>query len=187
MTYRPQSDLICSLPPALSDHLKKPYLASIESLGDDELNGGSVNKFQLGHSDEHSSSGISSACSGANSTEPSVHSTCSCCVLRSNSNLSLVRSASTNSNQSQCGCRAAQLDGYDADYCTNGKPNGLIYRSYPINQFGGPPASGVHTLSQLDRVIMEIVQTESAYVKDLNEIIEVGVLFLILEDFSAFL
>lgn len=185
----PNSNENFSSPPALSDHLKKPYLASIESLGDDELPNSNVNKFQLGHSDEHSSSGISSGChSGTNSsTEPSVHSTCSCCVLRSGSNLSLVRSASTNSNQSTCGCRGNpvdhnNLDAYEQDYCSagangNGKPesNDLIYRSYQHSSMNQQNSGGVHTLSQLDRVIMEIVQTESAYVKDLNEIIEVGV------------
>lgn len=136
---------------ALSD-LKKPYLASIESLGDDELNNSNnISKYQL-NLDERSSSGISSGCQSSStnsSTEPSVHSTCSCCVLRSNSNLSLVRSASTNSNQSHCKCN--HLD------------------SFELNQ-----QQTHHTLSQLDRVIMEIVQTETAYVKDLKEIIDVS-------------
>jgi len=149
---------------ALSDHLKKPYLASIESLGDDEVNGG--NKYSsLLNSDEHcSSSGISSGChshcdtnSASSSTEPSVHSTCSCCVLRSNSNLSLVRSESTTSSQSQCRCN--HMDNYEQEYSDK---QAIYY----------PTISNVNTLSQMDRVIMEIVQTETAYVKDLNEIIE---------------
>lgn len=181
-------DLVCSYSYrspslALSDHLKKPYLASIESLGDDELN---VNKYNQLNSDEHSlSSGISSGChshsetNSASSTEPSVHSTCSCCVLRSNSNLSLVRSASTNSNQSQCRC--SHLDNYEQDYCSTSDakrgddhlnhPNSLIYHPSAYQTINNQT---VNTLSQMDRVIMEIVQTESAYVKDLNEIIEVS-------------
>ena len=104
-----------------------------------------------------------------------MHSTCSCCVLRSNSNLSLVRSASTNSNQSQCRC--SHLDNYEQEFSESKDEhtNNLIYQ-HQVYQL----KSNVHTLSQLDRVIMEIVQTESAYVKDLSEIIEVSLLIFLL-------
>lgn len=112
-----------------------------------------------------------------------MHSTCSCCVLRSNSNLSLVRSASTNSNQSHCRC--SHSDNYEQDYCSNeinkSSSNNLIYRQHhPANQLMNKQ-SNLHTLSQMDRVIMEIVQTESTYVKDLSEIIEVSLIYFFLE------